>query len=62
MYKPTVSTIFYHLMIRLKTFQIRYIPKLLRAQWPFATYLYIAGLWAYLQNIYKVKIYKTTYW
>ena len=27
-----------------------------------ATYLYIAGLWAYLQKIYKVKIYKTTYW
>ena len=34
----------------------------LRAQWPFATYLYIAGYWAYLQKIYKVKIYKTTYW
>ena len=34
----------------------------LRSQWPFATYLYIAGLWAYLQKIYKVKIYKTTYW
>ena len=34
----------------------------LRAQWPFATYLYIVGLWAYLQKIYKVKIYKTTYW
>ena len=34
----------------------------LRAPWPFATHLYIAGLWAYLQNIYKVKIYKTTYW
>ena len=34
----------------------------LRAQWPFATYLYIAGLWAYLQTIYKVKLYKTTYW
>ena len=35
---------------------------LLRAQGPFATYLYIAGYWAYLQKIYKVKIYKTTYW
>ena len=23
----------------------------LRAQWPFATYLYIAGYWAYLQKI-----------
>ena len=23
---------------------------MLRAQWPFATYLYIAGLWAYLQK------------
>ena len=34
----------------------------LRAQWPFATYLYIAGLWAYLQKIYKVKIYKAKYW
>ena len=34
----------------------------LRAQWPFATYLYIAGLWVYLQQTYKVKIYKTTYW
>ena len=34
----------------------------LRAQWPFATYLYIAGYWAYLQKIYKVKIYKTTHW
>ena len=29
----------------------------LRAEWPFATYLYIAGYWAYLQNIYKVKVY-----
>ena len=35
---------------------------LLRAQWPFTTYLYIAGLWAYLQKFYKVKIYETTYW
>ena len=34
----------------------------LRAQWPFATYLYIAGYWAYLQKIYKFKINKTTYW
>ena len=34
----------------------------LRAQWPFATHLYIADLCAYLQNIYKVKIYKTSYW
>ena len=24
----------------------------LRAQWQFATYLYIAGYWAYLQKIY----------
>ena len=35
---------------------------ILRAQWLFATYLYIAGLWAYLQKIFKVKIDKTTYW
>ena len=34
----------------------------LRAQWPLATYLYTAGLSAYLQKFNKVKIYKTTYW
>ena len=36
--------------------------RLLRAQWPLATYLYTAGLSAYLQKFNKVKIYNTTYW
>ena len=39
-----------------------YVECILRAQWPLATYLYTAGLSAYLQKFNKVKIYKTTYW
>ena len=50
-----------HINVNIWVLFILYLVYMLRAEWPFATYLYIAGLWAYLQN-YKVKIYKTTYW